>query len=234
MGMALLGSPNGIAAGYFLAQHKTEIGTNKYVYQVQIFTSTWGVGPTMILYVKDVPAPPSGNAKPAEKRRRSVSLDDSTRTPAAKPFAPKTPSTLGDIVTIAARPVLDDATLWNTCKCRGEKITQASLQNKDTAINLVTPIESPWEGTMEEELKLWGYKEPKGLSLYCNFDSVAREFGEMGIDTKFKEKTQTGQNECYQAHHSRGGPRGKIKDQTYEVDHKIYHVSEELTLVGSD
>jgi hypothetical protein len=99
---------------------------------------------------------------------------------------------VGDTVTIAAKPKLDDATLWNTCKCRGERISQASMQNKDTAMRLVTPI------------KLWGYKQPKGATLYCDYSNTEMEFKTMGIDKNFIERTKDGQNRCYQALHSKG------------------------------
>ncbi|KAF3045874.1 hypothetical protein E8E12_002891 [Didymella heteroderae] len=91
---------------------------------------------------------------------------------------------------------------------------------------------NPWEGTMEEELKLWGYTQPKGVTLYCDFSSTEREFKEMGIDTKFRERTKDGQNECYQAHHSKGGPRGKVKEQTYEVDKKTYRMTDAIMQMG--
>jgi hypothetical protein len=229
-GKALLGSPNGLAAGYFLAQHKDEIGVNKYVYGIRVFASSAPLaGPSMIMYVADADDD-SSDELPMD-RRRGIGRGNSALRPPVNSFNTKSPSTLGDTVTIAAKPKLDDATLWNTCKCRGEKITQASLEDKDTAKNLVTPIDSPWEGTMEEELKLWGYAQPKGATVYCDFSSTETEFRAMGIDTNFKERTKNGQNQCYQAHHSKGGPRGKVKEQTYEVEKKIYRVSKEPHLL---
>lgn len=182
------GSPNGIAAGYFLAQHKAEIGTNKYVYQIQIFAPEWGGGLSMILHVTDAPAPTSDNI--AGERRRSNGLKGRDQVSAVNSSTSESPLVSGEVVALAGKKKLDDATLWHTCKCRGDKITQASLQNKDTAMNLVTPVDSEWDGTMEAELSLWGYRQPKGFSVYCNFDNVATPLKEMGVNSKFKGKGQ--------------------------------------------
>jgi hypothetical protein len=160
------------------------------------------------------------------ERRQSVGPSFSALRPRVNSSSAHSPSTVGDTVTIAAKPKLDDATLWNTCKCRGERISQASMQNKDTAMRLVTPIDSPWEGTMEEELKLWGYKQPKGATLYCDYSNTEMEFKAMGIDKNFIERTKDGQNRCYQALHSKGRPYGQSQEQMYEVEGKTYRVSE--------
>lgn len=232
-GQAMLGSPNGIAAGYFLAQRKAEIGANKYVYQVQVFATRWA-GPSMILYVKDAPSHTPDDVDLAVHMRRKSEPSEPGLVLSADSSTLRAPMVPSDVVTTAARKRLDDIALWNSCRCRGEKITEASLQDKSTAMNIVKAIDSPWEGTMEAELKLWGYAQPNGLGLYCDLDNVAGPFKEMGIDTKFKEKTKNGQNECYQAHHSKGGPRGMIKDQTYVVGEKTYRVSGDSTLIGLD
>ena len=219
--------------------------------------------PTIVYYVEDAPATlqkrgnsaqnPEENAgqerthtwrddhdaeEAPYERRRSVGPGTSALRPRVNSSSAHSASTLGDTVIIAAKPVLNDATLWNTCKCRGERITQASMQNKDTAMKLVTPIDSPWDGTMEEELKLWGYRQPKGATLYCDFSSTEMEFNKMGIDTKFMERTKDGQYRCYQALHNKEGPYGQSKEQIYEVGGKIYRLSEgprslEVTNLGN-
>lgn len=48
-----------MAAGYFLAQHKTQLGGNKYVYQATVWKDRDG-DLQMIFWVKTAP-PPSGN-----------------------------------------------------------------------------------------------------------------------------------------------------------------------------
>ena len=57
-GKAMLGSPNGVAAGYFLAQHKTQLGGNKYVYQVTVWDDREG-DTQMMFWVKTAPLPPA-------------------------------------------------------------------------------------------------------------------------------------------------------------------------------
>lgn len=49
------GSANGIAIGYFLSQHKVQLGGNKYVYQVQVYAENEGGYPYMVFHVKDAP-----------------------------------------------------------------------------------------------------------------------------------------------------------------------------------
>ena len=56
-GKAMLGSPNGVAAGYFLAQHKTQLGGNKYIYQVTVWSDREG-DQQMMFWVKNAPLPP--------------------------------------------------------------------------------------------------------------------------------------------------------------------------------
>ena len=53
----MLGSPNGIAAGYFLAQHKIQLGGNKYIYQVTVWRDRDG-DEQMMFWVKNAPLPP--------------------------------------------------------------------------------------------------------------------------------------------------------------------------------
>ncbi|KAH7552921.1 hypothetical protein BM1_07894 [Bipolaris maydis] len=56
---ALLGSPNGIAVGYLLAQHKREMGGNKYVSQIIVFMEDDPTGwPNLLFKVDWAPPPP--------------------------------------------------------------------------------------------------------------------------------------------------------------------------------
>jgi hypothetical protein len=50
-----LGSPNGLAAGYFLAQHKRELG-RKYIEKVTVFRAdARGSMPNLLFWVANVP-----------------------------------------------------------------------------------------------------------------------------------------------------------------------------------
>jgi hypothetical protein len=54
------GSPVGRWAGYFLMQHKDQLGGNKLIYKARVFTSDGGDDPYMVFFV-DGPAAPSGD-----------------------------------------------------------------------------------------------------------------------------------------------------------------------------
>jgi hypothetical protein len=55
----VLESPNGIAAGFFLAQHKPQLGGNKMIYKITVFKAVQPVTeddfPNLIFWVKNVP-----------------------------------------------------------------------------------------------------------------------------------------------------------------------------------
>jgi hypothetical protein len=52
----LIGSPNGQAAGYFLAQHKHRFGKSKTVEKVTVFRADKGMMPYLLFWVIDAPA----------------------------------------------------------------------------------------------------------------------------------------------------------------------------------
>ncbi|KAL6706277.1 hypothetical protein ACN47E_005567 [Coniothyrium glycines] len=58
-GLAILGSSNAIAAGFFLAQHKRQLGGDKMIHRITVFKATQPVTrddfPNLILWVRDVP-----------------------------------------------------------------------------------------------------------------------------------------------------------------------------------
>lgn len=171
------------------------------MYQVQVFASDeQNVGPCMVLHVKDAPAPTAGVIGNAVAKRDVLAI--------AEPAS---------VSTMAV-----DATFWRKYVCRGEKLTQASMRNKDTAVQHASPIDSEWDGTMEEELRLWGYTDYKGKSVYCEFDNIIDNLNAIGVDGRFKSRG--GENDCYNVGHRRSDAT-PLKDQTYEVDGKTYKAS---------
>ncbi|USP73066.1 uncharacterized protein yc1106_00340 [Curvularia clavata] len=76
---ALLGSPNGLAAGYFLAQHKKEMGGNKYISHIIVFNEEDLIGfPHMFFKVEwapNPPPPPPPPPPPGQFQARSVPED---------------------------------------------------------------------------------------------------------------------------------------------------------------
>ncbi|CAA9963121.1 hypothetical protein PTMSG1_06489 [Pyrenophora teres f. maculata] len=76
---AILGSPNSIGAGWFLAQHKAQMGQNRYIYRITVFTETGTEDyPHMLLWVKQAPPPaqfppptfPPGQGPPPSQNNR--------------------------------------------------------------------------------------------------------------------------------------------------------------------
>ncbi|KAJ8106913.1 hypothetical protein OPT61_g9226 [Boeremia exigua] len=214
-GQAMLGSPNGLAAGYFLAQHKTQIGSNRFVHQIQVLASDWGGGPSMVLHVKEAPST-SDNLEAIEKRDVDLRLARRNVIFGANSTSPST-----DISTLAG----GDDEFWRKYVCRGEKLTQASIRNKDTAVDFMTPVDSEFDGTMEAELKLWGYTDHKGSSLYCELDNIAASLNSIGVDAKFRKGKRGGQNECFHIEYGAQADSVPIRDQNYEVDGTTYRMT---------
>ena len=198
-GKALLGSPNGIAAAYFLSQHKQQIGANKYVYKVTVFkpdedNEAGSDEPAIVYYVEDAPpTSPEAEGNPAGGLQRR------------------------DLVVAAA-----DSSLWSKYVCRGEKLSKASKFEKDKAVEFAKPIDSPWEGTMEAELETWGYKEVDA-DLLCNFDDITNALKALKIGKL--SFIEGGANYCFQVRHVDDGAHIEHVDQTYTVDNKVYRVS---------
>jgi hypothetical protein len=69
----MIGSPNGLAVGYFLAQHKHHLG-NKAVEKVTVFRADSGMMPYLLFWIKDAPSSMKGvatsNSKEAEYLNR--------------------------------------------------------------------------------------------------------------------------------------------------------------------
>jgi hypothetical protein len=52
------GSPNGVGTGYFLAQHKNQLGGNKVVSRITIFRADADDQPCLVFWVADRPETP--------------------------------------------------------------------------------------------------------------------------------------------------------------------------------
>lgn len=178
----------------------------------------------MILHVKEAPTPSPDNAGTTKKREQSDNL-------AGQDLLAGEPSP--DVSEPSSVSVLaGDDSSWQRYVCRGEKLTQASMRNKDSAADFANPIDSEWDGTLEAELKLWGYTDYQGKSMYCELDNIADSLNQIGIDAKFK-KNNNGQNECFYIRHRRTGETDP-KDQVYQVGDKTYRVSWRCILCGLD
>lgn len=94
-----VGSPNGIAPGYFLAQHKRQFGSNKMIYKITVFKdSIMGELPTLIFWVSDVLNINGGQASNANVHARELSksvsmLSDTVLRPVGRFQEPRMVST---------------------------------------------------------------------------------------------------------------------------------------------
>ncbi|KAF3009504.1 hypothetical protein E8E13_003824 [Curvularia kusanoi] len=123
---------------------------------------------------------------------------------------------------------------WQKHVCRGEKLTQASVRNKDTAIYFVSGIDSQFDGTMAAELQLWGYEDysSNGWSYFCRLENIAADLNRIGIDTRFKRWDMNGQNVCFHVEHGRYYQSMPLEAQTYEVDSKTYRMTGAYSHIG--
>jgi hypothetical protein len=72
-GKALLGSPVGRWAGYFLMQHKWQLGGNKYISKLRVFKSEKeGNWPYFLFYVEGAAASGSGDMAEADSGMRGT------------------------------------------------------------------------------------------------------------------------------------------------------------------
>jgi hypothetical protein len=99
--------------------------------------------------------------------------------------------------------------LWGTCYCRGAKLFVAMTQNPDQAQNFITPINSPWDGTMYTELTTWGGNDVSSdptRVIRCDFSANGRDmqtaFDALGIDTR--SSLAGGSNVCFTLEHCNG------------------------------
>lgn len=216
------GSPNGIAAAYFLSQHKPQIGANKYIHQITVFQpdfiTDW---PSIIYNVQDAPiSSPEGQGDTYQPERKQYLTGRDLASNADM-------SPITGISLAAAEP--PPQTDWQRYVCRGKRLTQASKLDKAKAVQFASPIDSIWEGTMEAEIKLWGYKEISADS-HCYFGDI--ESALKALKISMLTRSEGGPNYCYQVRHidndaqNAQGEKIADKDQTYKVNGKDYRVCE--------
>lgn len=132
----------------------------------------------------------------------------------------------------------EDDSVWEYAKCRGLKLLMAMMLDPISAVHLVTPIHSPWDGTLEHELKTWGYTDASTHEYYdhlCDFDRTGYQmmepFEALGINVK--SSLVGGPNHCFVLQHRQDlaavrppdNPLPRLEDQRYEVEGKQYRVT---------
>jgi|SRR5690242_854005 len=125
---------------------------------------------------------------------------------------------------------------WEKAWCKGSKLSQAMIKDEAAAAAYVTPVRSPWDGTLVQQFRTWGYREIEHhRSELCDFGpdqhNLQRAFAELGIETA--SSADGGPNLCFYVEHKYGPtvqrpPNGQWPEpnqQYYMVDNKRFRVS---------
>lgn len=104
---------------------------------------------------------------------------------------------------------------WETAWCKGTKLALAMLKPEASAASYITPIRSPWDGTLAADFATWGYREIDNYrNLLCDFsgsvNNLERAFAELTIGTASADKG--GPSKCFHVEYQYG--------PTVELDRK--------------
>ena len=116
---------------------------------------------------------------------------------------------------------------WDKAICRGEKLTRASKLTKDKAEAFALPINTNWDGDLGAERKTWGYFDSPDAD--CDFEG---EYYDIKTAYEALNILDSNSNDCFRTFHydpdlevDENGKEIEVKDQTYQVNGKTYHVS---------
>ncbi len=125
---------------------------------------------------------------------------------------------------VLAREAVDDPPEYTKAVCKGGKLLQAMKLSAPDAGNYITPVDSPWDGTLVNELAEWGYAETSRND-YCDlsdpFFGMATALDALGVNG-WSVTTPGGQNQCYEIDHSLPGNKQPVEQQTYTVNGQVY------------
>jgi hypothetical protein len=142
------------------------------------------------------------------------------------------------IAAVGADPPTDDE-VWKKAQCKGENLNIAMTLDDDGAhsvLNNMPYIQSPWDGTMEDDLRKWGYSEggekevkkcEQDLADLKDINTALKALG-----TDYTSARNGGPNHCYNARH-RDSPNihlvdgkkpSRVSKQWFTVDGKEYRV----------
>jgi len=172
------------------------------------------------LHVRKIP---THDLNAVEKQGHNNDLQSQSTHPTNENIAPE----IDDVIayaTPAKRDFKHNDPLWHKAVCTGERLTQASMRDKDTAAKHVQPIGSDFDGTMEDDLKTWGYEDLSWADASCDLSYVAAELMSLGINADWSDRTPDGQNICYSVAHYYKSPEEPFGVRTYIVNNKLYVV----------
>jgi hypothetical protein len=176
------------------------------------------------LHVRNVPTPTPNDVKVVEKQSHDDILRRQDTPPTNETIAPGTEEVV-TYATLTKRNFKHNDPLWQKAVCAGERLTQASMRDKDTAVNHVKPINSDFDGTMENDLRTWGYTDLSGEgSDYCDLSTVISVLTSLGINVDWSDYDPNGHNTCFSVAHYHKDQEYPHGVRTYTVDNKIYFV----------
>ncbi|KAF3051891.1 hypothetical protein E8E11_011242 [Didymella keratinophila] len=105
------------------------------------------------------------------------------------------------------RDISANTDAFHTAVCRGMNLSWAMQLPAQDASQFFTPISSPFDGVLRDDLHHWGYTELPVQGYLCDFDlthhlSVA--FRELGVDPR--SEMRNGPNKCFPCRASSYGP----------------------------
>ena len=175
------------------------------------------------LHGRDIPTLTSDNLNAVERKGHNDGPRSQNTHSTNETIAPRTEDELA-YATLAKRMLHDDPK-WEKALCTGTKLVQAQMRPKDTAVNFVNPIDSEFDGTMEDDLRTWGYIDRSvERAAACDFSSVIPELRLLGINVDFSDRTHDGQNICYEVEHPYRDRNDPHSLRTYTVNNKLYFV----------
>ncbi|KAH6878348.1 hypothetical protein BKA58DRAFT_452356 [Alternaria rosae] len=134
-----------------------------------------------------------------------------------------------------------DDVLWNDSVCKGQKLVLATSLNLPEAGKICQPMTTPWDGTLEHELAVWGYSELGYSEVSDAEENCVMGEENHGLQDMLKElhaddrdSREGGDNICYTIQHQDGptlekDENGKIptdpRKQYYNVDGRRYRVT---------
>lgn len=122
---------------------------------------------------------------------------------------------------------------WWKYLCRGSRLHEASIRSIPEALEFASPLDTPFDSTLESELKRWGYLEHNSeAAAQCWFNFwIPKPLHDLNIDAMGSD--MGGPNRCFWFEHwdrdaeDEHGPI-PINQQFYEVDGRWYRVSKAM------
>lgn len=133
----------------------------------------------------------------------------------------------------------DNNDVWRRAACRGSKLLLGTTLNPSEAALHCTPLTTPWQGSLFNELATWGYDDVSyeaDRETLCEFEywyHLERVFEDLGINPH--DSHIGGPNECFTVNHFDAPAMGRnpdgslptIPNQYYYVNGRRYRASKE-------